>query len=219
LTAIAIETGFGSVANFSRCFRKALGLSPSRANLQKIDTSAWVTASAIPILLAARTPTPIRLQHRGAFLYAYKRVTGGYLKPDELVAAYHAIEQWADAHGTPRTDSQLIGMSQDDPQIVPAAKCRYDFCRTLSGAKTARSADRKLGISFAQMPAAEWAMATCQGDMAAVSNAWEYLFRDWLPASGFQPAAIPAMEIFLKRPEEIGWDRFDLQCCLAVEPL
>ncbi len=37
-----------------------------------------------------------------------------------------------------------------------------------------------------------------------------------LPASGYQPAHQAAMEIYLKRPEEIGWTTFDIECRAPV---
>jgi AraC family transcriptional regulator len=59
----------------------------------------------------------------------------------------------------------------------------------------------------------------CLGDLSAVGIAWQYLFRIWLPASGFQPANMPGFEVFVRTPEDIGWETFDLYGCLPIVKL
>jgi AraC-like DNA-binding protein len=50
-------------------------------------------------------------------------------------------------------------------------------------------------------------------------RAWKYLFHAWLPGSGYQPTDDPTMEVYRRNPPEIGWDTFDIDCCLPVRPL
>jgi DNA gyrase inhibitor GyrI len=49
-----------------------------------------------------------------------------------------------------------------------------------------------------------------------VGRAWQYLYRVWLPAGVFEPADLPAMEFFIQIPEEIGWEKFNLQISIPV---
>ncbi len=56
----------------------------------------------------------------------------------------------------------------------------------------------------------------CVGDLDHVGRAWQYLYRIWLPSGAFDPADLPAMEMFVRLPEEIGWETFDLHTCIAV---
>ena len=56
----------------------------------------------------------------------------------------------------------------------------------------------------------------CTGDLWEVDRAWHYLYRVWLPKVDYEPADLPAMEMFIRLPEEIGWERFDLQVCIPV---
>jgi AraC family transcriptional regulator len=225
LTSIALEAGFGSSSNFSRVFRTAYGSSPAKANVnallesrkhrQDTETARTYALSMPRVAEGSAKPTPsVRIERWADISLAYVRVIGGYLNPQALIDGYHAIEGWADRHGLDRVTSQLIGMSIDDPDVVPLRKCRYDFCRTVASRPPPRS-----GAHFTTLRACDWAIAPCKGDMGDVEHVWNYLFRDWLPASGWQPAAIPALEIFNRRPEEIGWDRFDMLCCIPIEPL
>jgi DNA gyrase inhibitor GyrI len=56
----------------------------------------------------------------------------------------------------------------------------------------------------------------CVGDLDHVGRAWQYLYRIWLPSGAFDPADLPAMEMFVRLPEEIGWETFDLHTCIPV---
>jgi AraC family transcriptional regulator len=220
LTEIAFACGFNSASSFSRAFRKSYGTSLAKADLEALLASRKIgQASPAPIpddatrVASEKSTLTVHIERWAELRLAYVRVVGGYLAPDKLVAGYQQLERWADSVRIDRTKSLLIGMSMDDPDIVPLAKCRYDFCRTIE-----RLPDSNSGMSWTTLKKCDWAVLHCEGSMQDVASAWTYLFRDWLPRSGFTPAPMPALEIFRQRPEEIGWDRFDIDCCLPVMP-
>lgn len=218
LTSIALESGFGSSSTMARAFAQRYGVKPSV--LRSEPEWQHFLAQQRPEKPSVSAPPPShppmhatpRIEHWPALPIAYVRVFGAYLKPDALVAAYRQIEDWADERAIDRAHSRLIGMSIDDPAVVPLAKCRYDFCRETPLKEKARR-----GIHHRILPASSWAILPCQGDLASVDRSWSYLFGQWLPASAWQPANLPALEVFHRRPEEIGWENFDLDCCVPVE--
>jgi DNA gyrase inhibitor GyrI len=128
-------------------------------------------------------------------------------------------------------------MSLDDPAITPAEKCRYDlgvaFPRQPGGIlgdilrsrgrsfgklppPTGKSECDARGLSIRDFEPRQIAAFHCVGDLGHVHRAWHYLYRIWLPSSGYDPADLPAMEMFVRLPEEIGWKTFDLQACVPV---
>lgn len=217
LAQVAVDCGFDSSSAFSKAFRKAYGVSPSKADLDTLLRSkVKAVTKANHHLAVAKTKHAwrVRIKARDAMQLAYVRVTGGYLKPQMLIDGYLRLQAWIDEVGISRESSLLLGMSMDDPDIVPLEMCRYDFCCTLP--HKIKVAD---DIGLTTLPATRWATLHCVGDLTTVDGAWTHLFRDWLPASGWQAAPLPAIEIFNQRPEVIGWDRFDLDCCLPVVPL
>jgi AraC family transcriptional regulator len=226
LTSIAHESGFASSSNFSRKFAQRFGIKPSSLRGEKamqrfLQSLRQSVQDVVRHDQKSEASVDYEKLHRGvrieswpALSMAYVRVTGGYLKPDALVAGYLRIEDWADAQPIPRQGSRLVGMSIDDPAVVPLAKCRYDFCRETAVKPKARS-----GVNHITLPACRWAILACRGDLSEVDRCWTFLFREWLPQSGWQPAAIPALEVFHRRPQEIGWDQFEMDCCVPIEPI
>jgi AraC family transcriptional regulator len=155
----------------------------------------------------------VRVRQRSALRIAYVRLIGGY-QPDKIFAGYRKIIDWGLRHCVvPR--ATLIGISQDDPDITPMAKYRFDWCLVLPDGMAADE-----GISSATIPAGFFAELHCRGDIQKVDRAWRHLFYRWLPRSGLEPTHGPAMEVFRSYPTTIeNWAEFDLDCCIPVRPI
>jgi AraC family transcriptional regulator len=219
LTEIALGSGFGSSADFSRAFRQAYGFRPrdySRERFletSKIRQDLWAnTRHDLAKLPAARNPDQfrVRLVDRPARRIAYVRVIGGY-NADKIMGGFNRLIDWGRRNGLV-PGATLIGMSQDDAEITPMAKYRFDWCLLLP--------DRPVPDgNLAVIPANRFAELHCRGDIHKVDRAWQYVFHTWLPRSGYQPAHEPALEVFRTHPLTVGWSTFDIDCCVPVKPL
>ncbi len=209
----AVESGFVSPAHFSRAFKQRYGVSPSRwdrvtplkesKNRQTLPGFPEYTDEQL-----AAFQFDVRVREFPAARLAYVRIANSYV-PERVLAGYARLMAW---HGS--TPMTLIGMSQDDPDITPLELCRYDFCLI---APEDFAGDGE--ISARDFPACHVAVIHVCGDIFEVDKAWNYLFRYWLPRSRFQPDNLPAMEIYRRTPEEIGWETYDLECAIPVVSL
>lgn len=247
ITDIAIESGFAGTAEFSRAFKKHFDRTASswdrRSPLEKSKIcKAPEGLSFYPLeeLESWKSTGNIRVQlsQSGAFRYVYARVFEPYGNT-RLVDTYHALSSWLANRGTDTREVVFIGMSLDDPSITPSKNCRYDLgiafpaegnglLREIVRARGGKARDGRLpgrsecarnGFSMRDLDSQEVAAIHCTGDLGHVDRAWHYLYRIWLPAAAFEPADLPAMEVFVRLPEEIGWQTFDLQACIPVARL
>jgi AraC family transcriptional regulator len=186
---------------------------------------------------AAAKNVPFRVLRFNAFRYVYIRIYAPY-GSTRLLDSYHALTAWLAARRTDIRDVVVVGMSLDDPAITPSENCRYDlgiaFPQQAGGllgeiirlagtggraarvpANAVRNAIRRASVFAISSPSRIVAFH-CAGDLAHVDRAWHYLYRIWLPAGKFEPADLPAMEMFVRLPEEIGWETFDLKICIPV---
>ena len=94
---------------------------------------------------------------------------------------------------------------------VQIDKYRYDFA-------VATEASLALDSVFEHgcIPEGLYATVHVEGDLSMVASAWDYLYKSWLPNSGYLPRHFPALEEFLQGPEAIGWDRFNIKCRIPI---
>ncbi|MBS1788762.1 MAG: AraC family transcriptional regulator [Acidobacteria bacterium] len=249
ITDIALEVGFPGLAEFSRAFKAHFGINASawdRRGALEISKICKAPDDLVfyPLEELERRAEAAGLRVRIGKLdqcrYVYFRVFNSYGN-ERLMDAYHSLLKWLAQRQTDLDDVVLIGMSSDDPSVTPPEKCSYDLGVVFpkkaedqgivgeileSRRRSNRSfvmPDRgecePLGLTIRDFETEDLAVLHCVGDLSAVGTAWQYLFRIWLPASGYQPANAPGFEVFVRTPEQIGWETFDLYGCLPITKL
>ncbi len=221
LTRTALACGFASSSDFSRAFTQAYGFSPrgfSRERFlreskirQDLLANAGYNLGKLP---DASNPDGfrVRLVDRPAERIAYVRVIGCET-PEKLLDGLNRLLDWGRRSGLV-PGGQLIGMSQDDPDITPRKKYRYDWCLVLPpGVEAGRE------VNAGRIPANRFAALRCRGDIYRLDRAWRYLFIVWLPASGYQPMEDPAQEVYAHCDSAADLSAFDIDCRVPVKPL
>lgn len=219
---IATKTGFGSAENFTRQFKSRFNVSPNQLRNDKEllnsriyqDSSensfhiAYDESRKIPI-----TEFEVEVRKESARPVALIKAIFG-TDGSDLVAAYEKLMTWYEKDGKSRSKSRRHGMSIDDPDTTPANHYRYDFAVEMDDEFSAEGQ-----IERSAIPEGLYAIVHCQGDILKVGQAWDFLYKNWLPNSDYIPRHSPAIESFLKGPEEIGWETFDLHCCIPIEQI
>jgi AraC family transcriptional regulator len=67
------------------------------------------------------------------------------------------------------------------------------------------------------MPATRYAVTKVSGDLHKVATAWDYIYRNWLIHSDYEPEHAPALEVFLDKENALDWSHCDLELCLPVQ--
>lgn len=219
---VALSCGFNSASSFSRAFRRQYGLTArdwDRVMPLKNSKNGQVLEGFPRYHLdelhdiAGSDEMEVRIRELPEQRMAYLRVSNSYV-PERVVTAYERLKAWYAARGGKASQTKLFGMSQDDPDITPLRLCRYDWCVSIPSDWQGSGP-----VSTRLFPACHVAYIHCEGDIYSVDRAWQYLYRYWLPRSRFQPANLPAMEIYRREPAELGWERYDLDCAVPIAAL
>lgn len=236
VSSVAYACGFSSPSNFARAFKERYGVSAVEFRQLSISKqgeaiskdgedfpeTAFHTGDALDGATDSTPPTArytmefkvIELPRRTV---AYVRVSNGY-NPEHIGPAFGKVIGWAQAHKLMGPQSEVIGVSLDDPEVTPADKCRYDVCVTVP--KGTRG-EGEVGVY--ELPAGRYVVGRVQGRYATISkdlgDAYHEMFSEWFPRSGFKPGNSPCMEIYRESEDEYNQGIFICDICEPVEPL
>ncbi len=222
-TEIAHECGFSSSSDFSRAFKQRYGTPPSRFDLQTFRDAhreRWAEAVADPHerhrlerLPPGENPDgfEVRLRQLPPRTVAYRRVFDPY-RPTAVPNAAKELVAWARSRGLEKGD--WLGYMWDDPEIVDPKLCRYDVGLVLPPNPPAQDPRDETGRRT--FPAMKVAELEIRGTIDLELRALDWLYGTWLPASGFVPADLPALEAWIGLPFAHGLEHFELRAQLPV---
>jgi AraC family transcriptional regulator len=107
-------------------------------------------------------------------------------------------------------DGQWLGYMWDEPEIVALADCRYDVALVVDDVEPAGE------IGRFEFPPIQVAEVVLSGDLALEARALDWLYKTWLPRSGYVPDNQPAFEAWIGRPYAHGNEHFEVALQLPV---
>ena len=219
LTEVALDCGFSSSSDFSRSFKQRYGAPPSLFDLVTFRNSrrgeferflsSQDGGPRCTTLPAGQNPDGFEVQLRDlpARTVAYIRVLDPY-REGVAQAACERLLAWAIERGL--ADGQWLGYMWDEPEIVALEDCRYDVALVVDDVAAAGEIGR---FEFPPMRVAE---VVLRGSIELEMRAIDWLYKTWLPRSGFVPDDQPAFEAWIGRPFAHGSTHFEIACQLPV---
>lgn len=186
IARIARRAGYGSVAAFTRAFRASVGLPPGA---YRARGGIGTRIPGAPNPAGDTTMHPIEIRNLPPLRLAALRHVGPY---DGVGAAFDRLMAWAGARGLIGPETRFLGLYHDDPVSVPAHALRADAALTVPEGAAVEGE-----LRLVEVPALRVAALRFKGPYAELEGAYTWLYRDWLPGSGEEPADHPMMEEYL----------------------
>ena len=218
-TTIAHDAGFSESSDFTRSFKRAYGIAPSRWNrltpLARIACKNETDDRAIPKPalyqdqpLHADSPVTVRELHarRVAVLHVPHADD-----PEQLTEAFNRLEQWVSDRGEWKAERRFIGLSEDSDLDTPVDIYRFELAYEVG-----RTAAASGEVMIRDLPARLGAVLPCRGGEREFVAAWDHLQRWFLPNSKWAPALAPQMEIYYCDPRRTRMTYWDMDCVLPV---
>jgi AraC family transcriptional regulator len=241
-SSIALDVGFASPEVFTRAFRAHFGVTPSAwrrgayrawaaahgAQLRKIhqaesnlhqavaeafrqDRSLWPTGHVNP---TGGSKMDVEVKNLPETRVAYMRNVGPYGGVG-IPRTWQRFVAWCDERGLTQPRRTMYGICQDDPDVTPPQKCRYDACIEVDAAF---KPEGEVGVQT--VAGGRYACAKFAGTSAEVHKAWGRFVGEWMPDSGYQADDRPAIELYDKdfvMDEKTG--AFSCRLCMPVRRL
>ncbi|MFN0060298.1 MAG: GyrI-like domain-containing protein [Planctomycetota bacterium] len=221
-TSIALDCGFSSSSDFSRCFKQRYGAAPSAFDISgwldshRAELEAMAPKSAerlhVDRVPAASNPDgfKVRIRDLAARTVAYIRVRNPY-QGDAVAKATQRLISWANRNQL--ADGQWLGYQWDNPEIVSLADCQYHI------AVEAEQFTPRGEIGLFRFPPMTVAQVEVCGGNDLALRALQWLFGSWLPMSRYVPDDHPCFESFVGLPFAHGTEYFELHAQLPVRKI
>lgn len=186
---VAVKVGYPNIQSFTRAFNDRFGVPPAAFRkaglpgpLQQQQLRGEFTMFKVEL-------DKVPQRKLGAILH-----TGAYTGIgqcfEQLAAMATTRNLWPQVRG-------MIGVHYDDPNVVAEADLRAH-----AGLWLAEDASVPDSLEPIVLPATNCAVLHYKGPYTAIKVAYDFLYGDWLPKSGAEPADAPPYEIYLNSPND-----------------
>ena len=232
ISEVAFKCGFSDLSVFSRNFRKHYKISASlfkkekqkNSNLSQLNSNIEQGDSQgsmyfCPELQTTKWRTNMEL-NKNVEVKELPQMTVAYIRNmgpwngDKNVyqRLRNTLFSWAGARGLiGAKDFKYLILYHDDPSVALNDKLRMSLCVTVP---PETKVDGEIGKMVIE--AAKYAIARFELTSQDFQKAWEWLYGQWLPNSGYQPDDKPYFETY---PEEPKGEKFIVDFCIPVKPL
>ncbi|WP_437813527.1 AraC family transcriptional regulator [Sorangium sp. So ce1078] len=237
---IALENGFSSASAFARAFKERFGMSASAwrnggaAEVCKerqadrkpgeVERKPGKAAACAPAQDDASSGMDARQDEEEimnvtvktlpSYHVAYVRSVGPYGPGGGVSEAWQRLVRWASARDLWTPDRICVGISHDNPKVTEPSRCRYDAAIVIP---ESFKVDGEANVT--DIAGGKYAASAFIGDASAIGAAWDRLFAEWLPQSGYQPDHRPCFELYQGEFHDPKPNTFRCELCLPVRPL
>lgn len=232
ISNIAMKCGFTDISIFSRNFKNQFGMSASqyrrrkkeKSNINQLNGKKDQPSDRASMYFCQSTNSikwrsnmellkSVEVKDLPKMNLAYVRHIGPYKGNEKLFEGlWNRLFSWAGPRGLiGGPDFRSLVIYHDDPNITGEDKLRMSVCITVPhGTKT----DGEIGRM--ELGAAKYVIARFNVDATQFQEAWNWLYGQWFPESGYQPDDKPCFEMYPEEPKE---GRFTVDICVPVKPL
>ncbi len=232
ISEIAYKCGFSDVSIFSRNFKKYFQISASQYRARNLNNSNLsqqhsngrqsdekATPYICPDLKTIKWRTNMKLNKSveikdlPKMTVAYIRHIGPYKGNEKLFESiWTRLFTWAGPRGlVGGEDFKSLIIYHDDPNVTIEDKLRMSVCITVP-------ADTKVDGEVGKMDieSAKYVVARFEVTAQDFQEAWNWVYGQWFPTSGYQPDDKPCFEVY---PEEPKDGKFIVDICVPVKPI
>jgi AraC family transcriptional regulator len=232
ITEIATKCGFTDTSVFSRNFKSHFSKSASqyrkekqeKSNLSQLDSKAQQADEKSFMYFCSSSKTikwrtnmelnkSVEVKELPKMTVAYVRHIGPYKGDEKLFEKlWNKLFAWAGPRGlVGGPDFKSLIIYHDDPNVTIEDKLRMSVCITVPANTKVDGEVGKMEIG-----AAKYVIARFVVTAKDFQQAWNWIYGQWFPTSGYQPDDKPCFEMY---PEEPKNGKFTVDICVPVKPL
>jgi AraC family transcriptional regulator len=208
VSQIAYDVGYDTPSSLTKAFKGKFGISPKEFRQEKHillrdDTKLLFNLKETDMNLEPE----IRQMEEMKVIYI--QAIGDY---NNVGPAWGRLCEFAGMKGLLGPDTMMFGLSHDDPDITETSKLRYDACIVVD-----RSVEPEGEVGVKTIAASKYAVFVHKGPYNKLNKSYNDIFRNWLPASQYEPGNSEPIEIYLNDPEKVEPEDVLTEICIPLK--
>lgn len=219
ITDIAYELGFSDSAVFSRAFKKYFDISPKEVRNsnnskekflnpqynESIDESQECIQGVVKIISIEKLPV------------IYKRITGSYSELDSYGNTLGELFKYGIEHDLFDQNVSLpLTIYHNHPDLISESTQRTSNCIIIKQNIQHVDSDE---IGIMEIPSGLYGVIHFEISQNEYPNAWDFVYREWLPTSGYLPRNSFPFEVYLNNPLESPLNMHIVDIYIPIEPI
>ncbi len=191
ISDIAYRIGYDTPAAFTKAFQKRFGTSPSdyRQNKGSLKMEDF-QLSNLNFQVMKQTP---KIREIKPIPVVYVHCIGDY---NNVGPAWEKLAKYMKEKKLFSFGTDFIGVSYDDPSVTETEKLRYDAC-----ASVRKEVKAEGEVGYKVLEGGTYAIFRHNGPYANLSQTYDAIYLNWLPASGYELRDYPPLEFYLNDPD------------------
>lgn len=146
-------------------------------------------------------------------IVAYIRVIGG--EKEVFQKAIARLMRWSEIRDLIHfPETKILSLYHDNPDITDGIKLRTSLCISVPEHTKVNGEIGKMVI-----PGGKYAVAHFIIGADEFKPAWDFIWGEWLPESGYQPDERPCFEVYMNNPDEHPEHKTIVDIYVPVKPL
>lgn len=202
---VAKRCGYPTVQSFSRAFHASFGMPPRQFRTRGDLRSPYlqIKKGEYPMFPVEVLNAPSRRIAAKSHIGPYPEIGAAFQK---LAAVFTARNLWDQARG-------MLAICYDDPDAVAP-----ENLRSHAGIVVGTDFDLPEGLESVDVPDGKTAVMHYKGPYAGLKAAYDYLYSDWLGASGEELREAPSFEVYLNDPMDTAPDDLLTDIYVPLKP-
>lgn len=201
---IGRRVAYPNVQSFTRSFTESYGIGPGAFRRR-----GEARAPLSPFKPGARQMHDVKIEQRSATRVAGVTHTGPYI---EIGRAFEQTFAILGSRGDMDKVHGMIGIYYDQPGSKPESELQ-----SFAGAVVTDGFAPKEPLTVVELDGGEHAVLTFAGPYSGLRDAYDYLYGEWLPQSGRQPADRPPFENYLNTPRDTAPEDLRTEICIPLK--
>ncbi|MEM9082311.1 MAG: AraC family transcriptional regulator [Planctomycetota bacterium] len=221
ITGLAFDAGYRSHEAFTRAFSAHFGRSPREFRQHGRSVHLPTVPSGVHygaleelkewnFIETECISMEVEIKQVPGVKYAYLEHKGPY---EGIGTCFEQLFGIAGKAGMLGPGMESFGLYYDDPDSTPAEKLRSRACLKVGENP---QFDPSIGLKVDQRAGGQYAVVMYRGPYENLKQPYDFLYREWLPESGHEPADAPCFEIYINNPQEVKPEDLLTQICVPL---